>query len=107
MDNLKVPQHFRYLIPIVEVLKELGGSARSSEVIDLIVEKLRIPEQALLEINKRGQSKIHRQIYWTKNFLAKTGYVSPPKWGGWNLTEKGLKVDFSRENLIDLHKQNK
>jgi hypothetical protein len=40
MDNLKVPQHFRYIIPIVDALKELGGSGRASEVIDLIVEKL-------------------------------------------------------------------
>jgi hypothetical protein len=40
MDNLKVPQHFRYIIPIVGALKELGGSGRASEVIDLIVEKL-------------------------------------------------------------------
>jgi len=107
MDNFKVPQHFRYIIPIVEVLKELGGSGSASEVIDSIVEKLGISEQELLEINKRGQSKIQRQIYWAKYFLAQTGYLSSSKWGVWNLTEKGLKFDFSRENLIDLHQQNK
>ena len=107
MDNLKVPQHFRYIIPIVEALKELGGSGRASEVIDSIVEKLRISEQDLLETNKRGKPKIRMQIYWARFFLSKTGYLSSPKWGVWNLTEKGLKFDFSDENLIDLHRQNK
>ena len=107
MDNFKFPQYYRYIIPIVEVLKELGGSGKSSEVIDLIVKKLEISEQELLEINKKGQSKIQMQIYWARFFLTKTGYLSSPKWGVWNLTEKGLKVDYSSENLIDLHQQNK
>jgi restriction system protein len=107
MVNLKAPQHFRYIISIVEALKELGGSGRVSEVTGLVVEKLRISEQEMLEINKQGQSKIQRQIYWAKYFLAKTGYLSSPKWGVWNLTEKGLKFDFSKENLIALHQQNR
>jgi restriction system protein len=107
MVNLKAPQHFRYIISIVEALKELGGSGRASEVTGLVVEKLRISEQEMLEINKQGQSKIQRQIYWAKYFLAKTGYLSSPKWGVWNLTEKGLKFDFSKENLIALHQQNR
>jgi hypothetical protein len=32
MPGLQVPQHFRYIIPIVEVLKELGGSGREGEL---------------------------------------------------------------------------
>ena len=40
MNDLKVPQHFRFIIPIIEVLKELGGSGRAGEVTDLVIEKL-------------------------------------------------------------------
>ena len=40
MENLRVPQHFRFIIPIIEVLKELGGSGRAGEVTDLVIEKL-------------------------------------------------------------------
>ena len=107
MDNLKLPLHFRYIIPIVEALKDLGGSGKPSEVIDLIVEKLGISEQERLEVNKRGKPKIQAQIYWARLFLAKTGFLSSPKWGIWSLTEKGLKIDFSNENLINLHRQNR
>lgn len=107
MDNLKFPQHLRYIIPMAEALKDLGGSGKPSEVIGLVVEKLGISEQELLEINKRGQSKIQRQIYWAGYFLVKTGYLSSSKWGVWNLTEKGLKFDFTSENLLNLHRQNK
>jgi len=107
MDNLKVPQYFKYIIPIVDALKELGGSGRASEVVDLTVEKLGISEKELLEINKKLRPKIQKQVYWAKYFLAKTGYLSSPKWGVWKLTEKGLKSNFSTEDLIDIHEQNK
>lgn len=107
MDNSKVPQHFRYIIPIVEVLKELGGSGRSSEVIDLIVEKLGISDEELPEIYKNGQPKIHMQIHWAKLFLVKAGYLSSPIRGVWSLTEKGLKFDLTSKGLTDLHRQNR
>jgi restriction system protein len=107
MDNLTLPIHFKYIIPIVEVLKDLGGSGKPTEVIDLIVEKLGISEHKLLQINKRGKPKIRTQIHWPRFFLSKTGYLSSTKWGVWQLTEKGQKADFSSENLINIHRQNK
>jgi restriction system protein len=107
MGNFQFPQHFRYIIPLVKILKDIGGSGRSSEVIDLIVEKLGISDKELLDTNKNGQPKILMQIYWAKLFLVKTGYLSSPKRGVWSLTEKGLNFDFSNENLINLHSQNR
>jgi restriction system protein len=107
MDDFKLPQYFKYIIPIVDALKELGGSGRASEVVDLTVEKLGISEKELLEINKKLRPKIQKQVYWAKYFLAKTGYLSSPKWGVWKLTDKGLKSNFSTKDLIDIRQQNK
>ena len=107
MDNPKLPQHFRYITPIVDVLKKRGGSEKSSKVIDFIVKTLGITEKELKETNKRGDSKVHIGIYSAKSFLTKTGYLSSPKRGVWSLTEKGLKSDFASMNLVDLHRQNK
>jgi hypothetical protein len=45
MENLRISQHFHYIITILEVLKELGGSGKASEVVDLVVEKLNIPSE--------------------------------------------------------------
>jgi restriction system protein len=104
MDNTKVPQHFRYIIPIVGVLKELGGSGRSSEVIDLIVEKLGISDEELQETIKSGPSKIINQIHWAKFLLAKTGFLDSSQHGVWTLTEKGLKSNLTKQDLPDLYK---
>ena len=107
MGNLKVPQHFRYIIPIVKILKGMGGSGRSSEVIDLIVKKLGISDKELLDTYKTGQSKILMQIHWARLFLVKTGYLSSPIRGIWSLTEKGIKFDLTSKGLTDLHRQNR
>jgi len=107
MDDYKLPKYFKYIIPIVEVLRELGGFEKSLNVINLIVEKRGITEKELLETNQRGKPKVHFNIYSAKSFLAKTGYLCSPKRGLWSLTEKGLKSDLTSMNLADLHRQNR
>jgi hypothetical protein len=37
------PEFLRFCIPIVEVLHQLGGSGRPTEVTDLVVDRMRIP----------------------------------------------------------------
>jgi hypothetical protein len=39
------PQFLKYFLPIVESLKDLGGSGTASEVIDLAIDKLGITEK--------------------------------------------------------------
>jgi restriction system protein len=62
MKNLKVPQHFRFIIPIIEVLKELNGSGRAGEVTDLVVDNLNFSEEELGEKIKIGASKTKNHI---------------------------------------------
>jgi restriction system protein len=107
MTNLKVPQHFRYIIPIVEVLKKLGGSGRAGEVTDLVVEKLNIPENELNEVISSGQSRVKNQVQWARFMLVKAGYLDASTRGVWSLTEKGLKLELTDQFLLDLYEQRK
>ena len=96
------PQHFRYLNPILEVLKEIGGSGKSSEIIDLVTEKLNISEEELQETLKSGQSKVINQIHWARLMLAKTDHLDSSRRGVWNLTEKGLSATLSEGDMISI-----
>jgi restriction system protein len=66
-----LPQHFRYIIPIIEVLRELGGSGKSSEVLDMVIEKLNIADEELEDTLKSGGSRIKNQIHWARMVLVK------------------------------------
>ena len=107
MDNLKVPQHFRYIIPIVDALKGLDGSGRASEVIDSIVEKLGISEDELQETYKSGQAKCIDQIHRARFMLVKAGYLDSSRHGVWSLTEKGLQSNLTKADLPELYKLRK
>ncbi len=107
MKNLYVPQHFRFIIPIIEVLKELGGSGRAGEVTDLVIEKLDIPEGELNETIKSGASKIRNQIQWARLMLVKTDYLDSSERGVWSLTDKGFKANLSDQDLLTLYELRK
>ena len=107
MNNLSYPQHFNYIIPIMEVLKELGGSGRAGEVTDLVVEKLNISEDELNETISSGQSRIKNQIQWARFMLVKAGYLDSSTRGVWALTEKGNRADLTEKDLLELYEQRK
>ncbi|MFH2046871.1 MAG: restriction endonuclease [Pseudomonadota bacterium] len=103
MASQNLPQHFRYINPIIEVLKSLGGSGRSSEVTDLVIEKLNITDKELEDLLQSGQSRIKNQIHWARMVLVKIGFIDSSQRGVWSLTEKGLNTDLSKDDLVILY----
>lgn len=103
MANQNLPQHFRYISPIIQVLKSLGGSGRSSEVTDLVIEKLGIPDHELEDLLQSGQSRIKNQIHWARMVLVKIGFIDSSQRGVWSLTEKGIHTDLSKDDLVVLY----
>ncbi len=102
---MKGPEFLKYINPLIEILKKLGGSGNSSEVTDLVVEKMNIPEKVLEEKLNSGASRVKNQIAWARNYLVKSGYMDSSQRGIWNLTEKGLKVkNISNKEAIELFK---
>lgn len=102
------PQFMRFFIPIVEALKELGGSGNASEIIDLAIEKMNISEDEQEETLKNGESKIRNQAQWARFYLSKGGYLSSSQRGVWALTEKGLNEALTKEkaeNIIKLERK--
>ena len=93
MGRSKGSQFIRFFKPIIEVLKELGGSGTVAEVIDRVIEKMRIPESEQEVTLKSGQSRVRNQVQWARLYLAYAGYIDASKRGVWNLTEKGLLID--------------
>lgn len=107
MNDIKVPQHFRFIIPIIEVLKELGGSGRAGEVTDLVVDRLKLTEEELNETIKSGASRIKNQIQWARLMLVKADYLDSSERGVWSLTEKGAKSNLTQNDLLDLYEKRK
>ncbi|MBM4295231.1 MAG: restriction endonuclease [Deltaproteobacteria bacterium] len=105
MSKGKGPQFIRFFKPIIEVLKESGGSGTVAEVIDRVIEKMRIPESEQQEILKGGQTRVRNQIQWARFYLANAGYIDSSKRGIWTLTEKGLSINAMTFDALGIFKE--
>jgi restriction system protein len=93
MSGSTVSQRIRFFKPIIEVLQETGGSGTAAEVIDRVIEKMKIPDAEQEVTLKSGESKVRNQVRWARLYLAYAGYIDASKRGVWSLTDKGLSAD--------------
>lgn len=105
MATSKGPQFLRFCIPIIEVLREIGGSGTPSEVTDAVLERLKIPEKEQLATLKNGSSRVRNQVAWARFYLARAGYVDASERGVWTLTEKGQASELTPEKVLALFKE--
>jgi restriction system protein len=91
----KGPKFIRFFKPVLQILRQSGGSATTSEVIDRAIELLQIPESEQEVTLKNGQSRIRNQVQWSRLYLRHAGYLESSRRGVWSLTEKGAQMDLA------------
>tara|TARA_Y100001934_G_scaffold188262_1_gene222084 strand:- start:2966 stop:3823 length:858 start_codon:yes stop_codon:yes gene_type:complete len=98
----QVPSYDKLFQPVLDAIKELGGSASPSEVRDLLVEKIGIPEEVLELTIKNGTEVFLNRCNWARLYLKKAGYLDTSTRGIWSLTEKGRTktIDDSKRKEI-------
>ena len=101
---MKGSRFLRFVIPLIDVLKSLGGSATSSEATDAVIEKCNISEAEQEIILKSGQSRVYNDIAWVRMYLVKAGLMDSSKHGVWGLTPKGHESNLSEEDVYRLFK---
>ena len=91
----KGPEFIRFFKPILQILKQSGGSGTTSEVIDRAIELLQIPESEQEVALKNGQSRVRNQVQWARLYLVRAGYLDSSRRGIWSLTEKGTQTELA------------
>jgi restriction system protein len=96
-------QFAQYINPLLAVLKDLGGSARSSEAKAAVAKHLGLPDEVVTEQLESGYSRFDNQVSWARYYLVRAGYIDSSRRGVWALTEKGrYAAAFSDEGIRDL-----
>lgn len=102
----KGPDFIKYFKPIIEVLEELGGSGKPSEVTDLIIDRFNITEEELELRNKNGESTVKNRIAWARFYLSKGNVLDSSKRGIWIL-KQGYKDFFNNDEYSFFQKVQK
>ncbi len=99
------PKFVGYFWPVIEVLKDLGGSARPAEVRERIAAMLGISEAAQAEMLQSGFPRFDNQVAWARFYLAKAGIIDSSARGVWTLTEKGRALPrLTHQEAVELFK---
>ncbi len=86
---------YRFFSPIINSLKEIGGSGKSSEVVFRAIEKITVDKKE----SSLNKTKLKNQIERAKGHLSKYGYIYSNPIGVWNLTGKNWESGiFSSQN---------
>jgi restriction system protein len=100
----KGPEFTRFFVPLLQSLREMGGSASSAEATDAVIEREKISEAELEKTLKSGQSRIRNQIAWARMYLVNSGHLDSSTRGVWRLTERGLNEDLTKFNRVAFFK---
>lgn len=96
----------RYVNPVLEALRALGGSARPLEVNDWVAASLGVSDEDRAVENQRGVPRFYNDVAWARFYLTKAGLLDSSKRGVWTLTEAGRTAGvLTDEQLSGLIRQ--
>src|SRR5881394_926683 len=96
------PQFVRFIGPVLDAIRALGGSGSPTEVADKVAEMLEIPLKQQEELTSSGQQRFLNRIQWARFYLSKDGFISSSERGVWVLTDKGRNKILTQEEALDI-----
>lgn len=97
-------EFLKYFAPLIQAIKELGGSATRKEAHEKVIDLMGITEEELgVTYEKTGASRVLNQIDFARNDLAHEGFISSGTKGVWALTELGMNIDMTIELASLIH----
>ena len=102
------PKFIRFLWPIIAALRDVGGSASPSDVVDSVVKALGISDDERAQRTKSGSLRVNNQVHWARNYLVWAGLVDGSHHGRWELTPEGMALPLDEQNpstALDLFKK--
>lgn len=88
----------KWMGPLLDCLRALGGSAKPREVSDWIAAKLNLADEKRQETTKSGQERFHNQVAWARQYLVWEGLLDGSRRGTWTLTRNGWNSRLSEHD---------
>jgi restriction system protein len=95
MNQLQiVPTYDALLLPILQALKNLGGSGTIEEINDEVIHILNLSDEVLNILHgNTSKSEVEYRSGWTRTYLKKYGLIENSARGVWALTLTSINLD--------------
>jgi restriction system protein len=91
MGQNQIPTYDRLMNPLLQALRDLGGSGSTDEIYQRVSENLKLPEEVLSVLHDpetSNQTEVQYRLAWARTYLKKFGFLESPQRGLWSLTKK-------------------
>lgn len=96
----------RWFRPIIQALRDLGGSATPADTRKKIIENEQLTEEEINETRGRNNvNKFENEVAFARSYLVKGGYIDNSVTGIWTLTEAGKTVEMTDELASQIFKE--
>lgn len=93
----------RWFAPLIQALRDLGGSGTPAEARAKIIENEQLSEDEINQTRgKNNVNKFENEVAFARNYLVNAGYIDKSVYGIWTLTAAGKSVDMTSEMASDI-----
>ena len=95
MANVRLPTYDSMMNPVIQSLRDLGGSGTIEEIGNTVAEIAGFSDEQLEVIHNPEQgsmTEIEYRLAWTRTYLKKHGVLENSSRGVWALTPTGRKM---------------
>ena len=92
----KLPTFDSLMNPLIQALRQLGGSGSIDEIYEKVVEIDNISEDVIAKLHdpeKSNQTEVAYRLAWARTYLKKFGLLDNSSRGVWTLTSKSRDID--------------
>jgi restriction system protein len=109
MTQIDLPTFDRLMNPVIQALKQLGGSGTVEEINNKVAEITGLSDEQLEIIHdadKGSQTEIEYRLAWARTYLKKYDVLENSSRGVWALTTKGRQLDQVNPQAVRRFVQN-
>src|SRR5690348_4842996 len=99
------PNFVRYFGPLLNALREIGGSAKPDEAVDRVAQDMGIPDRILDETLPSGGARFRNRVAWARFYLTREGLLDSSKRGVWSLTEQGRQTTLNHQQAYAIFRK--
>ena len=97
---MPIPKYDDLLNPLLQAVRNLGGSASIAEQEDEVATILKLTDAEVSEIHRGNRTKLSYRLAWARNYLKRYGSLDNSSRGVWTLTSEGQKHQILSKDLV-------
>jgi restriction system protein len=103
MSHIEIPTFDKLMNPVIQALKQLGGSGTIEEINGKVTEIAKISDEQLEVLHdpeKGSQTEVEYRLAWARTYLKKYGVLENSSRGVWALTPQGRQLDQINPQMV-------